>query len=343
MHYMPWFETPATSAEPNDWGYHWKFNNRNPNVVDANGRRQIASHYYPKIGPYASRDPHVIEYHLLLMKYAGVDGVLIDWYGVAGHERRHRQPAHQLQRHRRPRRRLRPQVRRRARGSLLDGRRRRRQSTPDINKAKANVAYLKNNYFNNPQYIRQNAGADPLVAVFGPITFHHAGPVDADPRRSGRARRFPDAVVPKWTTPARTPTASTRGSTRTPQRTHLQHQSDFYQLRTPTLGTAGGVAYPGFNDYYQEGGTNTVIGFEIPHNNGAHARRDRSLSPARTRPRSTFCSSPPGTTSAKARCSSRRSRRDSTISYSCSSSPACRTRSRSSSSSIASTAHASRT
>src|SRR5262245_2445970 len=50
MHYMPWFETPATLGGSN-WGYHWKFNNRNPNIVDATGKRQIASHYYPRSGP----------------------------------------------------------------------------------------------------------------------------------------------------------------------------------------------------------------------------------------------------------------------------------------------------
>ena len=37
MHYMPWFETPATLGGTN-WGYHWKFNNRNPNIVDATGQ-----------------------------------------------------------------------------------------------------------------------------------------------------------------------------------------------------------------------------------------------------------------------------------------------------------------
>ena len=83
MHYMPWFETPTTLGGSN-WGYHWKFNNRNPNIVDTAGKRQIASHYYPMIGPYASRDADVIEYHMLLMKLSGVDGVLIDWYGVQG-------------------------------------------------------------------------------------------------------------------------------------------------------------------------------------------------------------------------------------------------------------------
>jgi hypothetical protein len=35
------------------------------------------------IGPYDSSDPAVLEYHVLLMKLAGVDGVIVDWYGSA--------------------------------------------------------------------------------------------------------------------------------------------------------------------------------------------------------------------------------------------------------------------
>ena len=80
VHYMPWFETKATNG--GTWGVHWKMSKCNPDSVDATGRRQIASHYYPLVGPYASSDPNLIEYHLLLMKYAGIDGILIDWYGI---------------------------------------------------------------------------------------------------------------------------------------------------------------------------------------------------------------------------------------------------------------------
>jgi hypothetical protein len=64
------------------WGTHWTMANQNPNVMNAMGQRQIASYYYPMIGPYASSDHDVIEYQLLLMKYAGLDGVLIDWPGT---------------------------------------------------------------------------------------------------------------------------------------------------------------------------------------------------------------------------------------------------------------------
>jgi hypothetical protein len=53
----------------------------NPGVTNANGTQQIASWYYPLIGPYDSADPAVLEYHVLLMKLAGIDGVIVDWYG----------------------------------------------------------------------------------------------------------------------------------------------------------------------------------------------------------------------------------------------------------------------
>ena len=53
----------------------------NPNIVNTNGEQAIASWYYPLIGPYDSVDPAVLEYHVLLMKLAGIDGVIVDWYG----------------------------------------------------------------------------------------------------------------------------------------------------------------------------------------------------------------------------------------------------------------------
>ena len=55
-------------------------NHFDPEKQTAN-QREIASHFYPHIGPYDSGDPDVLEYHLLLMKLAGIDGVIVDWYG----------------------------------------------------------------------------------------------------------------------------------------------------------------------------------------------------------------------------------------------------------------------
>lgn len=76
-HYMPWF---TANEDEGHWGWHWTMNHFDPSRRNE-GRREIASHFYPLIGTYDSRDPLVIEYHLLTMKLSGIDGVIIDWYG----------------------------------------------------------------------------------------------------------------------------------------------------------------------------------------------------------------------------------------------------------------------
>src|SRR5258706_2528197 len=80
VHLMPWFNYNVSSGVIY-WGQHWKMNNENPNII-TDGKRQIASHYYPMTGPYASGDTTLIDYQLLLMKLSGIDGVFIDWPGT---------------------------------------------------------------------------------------------------------------------------------------------------------------------------------------------------------------------------------------------------------------------
>lgn len=81
-HYMPWYETPAASGK---WGSHWTGpdGRHNPDTLKANGLPDLWSHFHPLIGPYDSSDPDVLECHLLQMKLAGIDGVIVDWYGLS--------------------------------------------------------------------------------------------------------------------------------------------------------------------------------------------------------------------------------------------------------------------
>ena len=74
-HYMPWFQK---------YGFHWQEGGAkfDPAQILPNGQANIASHYYPLTGNYDSADPAVLEYQLALMKMAGIDGVIFDWYGV---------------------------------------------------------------------------------------------------------------------------------------------------------------------------------------------------------------------------------------------------------------------
>ncbi|MFA5292714.1 MAG: glycoside hydrolase family 99-like domain-containing protein [Phycisphaerae bacterium] len=72
-HYMPWYQSLPVSGF---WGWHWTMNHYSPPTT-------YASHYHPLFGPYDSSDPHVLASQALLMKFAGIDGMIADWYGIA--------------------------------------------------------------------------------------------------------------------------------------------------------------------------------------------------------------------------------------------------------------------
>jgi len=164
MHYMPWFQSKDESGY---WGSHWRMSNRNPDIIDSNGQREIASHYYPLIGPYDSNDKDVIEYHLLLMKYAGIDAVLIDWYG-----------SHSINDY---------GTNLTASNALISklgevGLKfsvvyeeytaktiQDQTGQPAIAAAQADVVYLQNNYFKDPQHLTINNL--PVLLTFGPRYF----------------------------------------------------------------------------------------------------------------------------------------------------------------------------
>lgn len=77
-----------TWANPNASGYWARWNwdacnvSHDPNSVRPDGRRDIASVYYPLIGPYDSGDDSVIEYHMRLAQASGIDVFVVDWYGT---------------------------------------------------------------------------------------------------------------------------------------------------------------------------------------------------------------------------------------------------------------------
>ena len=255
-HYMPWFQTPLTLG-PNHWGWHWTMNTRNPNIIDPNGQREIASHYYPLIGPYDSTDRDVIEYHMLLMKVSGIDGVILDWYGTHGTNGDigslltasntiiNKVPNYGLKF-----------------GVCLEDRF--AASTSDV---KANVDYAKQNYFTNPAYIRAGSANQPLMPIFGPVTYHQ--PSQWSTIMSGPGEQ--PAAMPLWYqsqevgSPAKGEFAWIYQDANTND--HLTHQQNFLANRSQAVDLAMGAAYPGFNDYYQQGGAGNTL-FYIPSNNG---------------------------------------------------------------------------
>ncbi|MDR1873640.1 MAG: hypothetical protein LBQ90_01305 [Synergistaceae bacterium] len=85
-HYMPWYQVPPVSRQFNHWNLRNEGSEVPGNPFDlektSNGKAQIGSRFYPLTGPYDSRNPVVLEYHAALMKLAGIDGVIFDWYGI---------------------------------------------------------------------------------------------------------------------------------------------------------------------------------------------------------------------------------------------------------------------
>jgi hypothetical protein len=77
-HYMPWYQAPPFHG----WGWHWTMTNPNHQFYPP---ATYASQYTPLFGLYDSSDPHVLASQALLMKFAGIDGMIADWYGIANY------------------------------------------------------------------------------------------------------------------------------------------------------------------------------------------------------------------------------------------------------------------
>lgn len=243
MHYMPWFDDKETSGN-GKWGMHWTMVTKNPDII-INGKRQIASFFYPLIGTYASSDPDLLQYHLLLMKYAGIDGVIVDWYGV-----------HPVADY--------PLVKRNT-DSLFN------QTIPaglefaicyedatlkkvtttlnmdTIEAAKADMDYMQAAYFTSSNYVKINNR--PVLLCFGPQVmkkaFYWEGAfADVNPKPCFLPLAFQGQVLGgvstgefAWVSPDR-----------------INGLDNFYKNRAPYLNVAFAAAFPGFKDYGHLGG-----------------------------------------------------------------------------------------
>ena len=256
VHYMPWFQSAPYDGF---WGTHWTMSNRNPNnIID--GQRDIASHFYPLIGPYSSKDPDVAEYHLLLMKYAGIDGIFIDWYGTydVNDYRLNLEGSENII-------------------DLIDevglefGIVYEDQTTAQVvNAGEASTTieaatndwqYIQYNYFSNPNYARVDG--NPLALVWTPIEIESGAAwsqilADVDPNLM---------LLALWYQVGDLGSAGDGeyGWVYGGNGNHLQEIINFYNNRLNRYDLGIGTAYPGFVDFYEEGGQGDVIGWEIPH------------------------------------------------------------------------------
>ncbi len=220
VHMMPWFEVG---------GLHWSLNARNP----ATG---VASYYSPLIGEYGSSDAVVIEYQLLTMKYAGIDGVLVDWPGLNG--------ANDLPRNKAAADAI---IGRTAAFGLEFGIVYEDQDAVSIDAAKNDMSYARDNYFNKPNYMKVNG--QPGLLVFGPQKITNA----SDWTNVLSVFATKPALFTLWYN-------ANAGSNATGQfawvaQNGLKGVSDFDNgLDGGNHGLMIPILYPGFNPYYAAGG-----------------------------------------------------------------------------------------
>lgn len=257
VHYMPWFEDKTTS-DNGKWGQHWTMANKNPDLIDENGKRQIAAHYYPLIGPYASSDIDALEYHFLLMKYAGIDGILIDWYGTR-----------ELYDY--------PQNKRNTEAivSVLEKvglefaivyedqtlRDEMNSDVQRIDQAILDMEYLEKRFFDHDDYI--HIDDKPLLMTFGPQIVKT--PVDWNAVFTTMTERPAFFTLYAHSSLANNQQYNNAMGEyiwvdQTSMEVKYNQKDNFEQFI--------GGAYPGFDDYYKEGGWGNQVLSDIAHENG---------------------------------------------------------------------------
>ncbi len=253
-HYMPWFEDRSTSNNGN-WGWHWTMNNQNPDIILEDNRRQIASHYYPLIGPYASSDPDLLEYHLLLMKYSGIDGILIDWYGtydVYDYAMNKRNTEALVEKIEKVGLKFAIVYEDATVKNIIQ------QTSEEDGRsiARMDMVYLQQKFFSKESYI--TVDGKPLLLVFGPNHFNQ--PTDWDFVMSVFSNK--PCFMPLWSRSGETGSA-TGGEFIW---VDLVNVDEKYATAS-SHNYFGGGAWPGFHDFYKEGGAGTGY-FYIDHSNG---------------------------------------------------------------------------
>ncbi|WP_165872198.1 glycoside hydrolase family 71/99-like protein [Tenacibaculum sp. M341] len=245
VHYMPWFQTLEVDGF---WGQHWTMTNKNPDVKNKKGKREIASHYYPLIGPYSTNDKYLQQYHLLLMKLCGVDGVIFDWYGsrdvldfenikvgmenfIRELEKTNLEFAVMYE------------------DRVIDVQSRINLTELQTRQAIDDIRYIEETYFTNSSYIKIEQ--NPLLMIFGPNYIDNPD----DWSVIFDAMKTEAEVLTLWDSSDRISSEDATGEYAWIDRNHVETLSSYFtNVVDFNSRTVGGVAYPRFNDYYIEGG-----------------------------------------------------------------------------------------
>ncbi|WP_299157220.1 glycoside hydrolase family 71/99-like protein [uncultured Tenacibaculum sp.] len=244
VHYMPWFRSKEIDGA---WGQHWTMTNKNPDVINSEEKREIASHYYPLIGPYSTKDKYLQQYHLLLMKLSGVDGVIFDWYG-----KRDILDFEEIKQG------MESFVSELEKTSLefsvmyedrVVKEQARSLTQLQINQAIGDLKYIEQKYLSKDCYIQIES--NPLLMIFGPSYIDNA--TDWSTILNSISTNV--NLLALWNATNLLGSTNTSGEYAWIDKNHLTTLSGYYLNNVDfNKDIVGGVAYPRFDDFYIEGG-----------------------------------------------------------------------------------------
>ena len=127
--------------------------------------------------------------------------------------------------------------------------------------ARDDFNYVQKNYFTDPNYIKKDG--KPLLLNFGPIVL----------KSEQQWTTAFTLLNPKPQFYTLWYESASAGNNASGEFAWVyqdnSHLVNFYNNRAKQIPNAIAAAYPGFVDFYAEGGEGTGIGWSIPHNNGA--------------------------------------------------------------------------
>lgn len=261
-HYMPWYAAKPVSAE---WGWHWTMGKLNPDARQ-NGRREAASHYRPLIGLYDSGDPQALECQVLLMKFAGIDGVLVDWYGLIDHfdyAVNHRNTERLFTTIQRAGMKFALVYEDQTVTQLIKGGKFKAEDTLD--QGKRLMQWVEKTWFRTPQYVKQNGR--PIFLVFGPQYYAEGDwpklfeGLSPQPAFFTLHHRKGNAAIGAYDWPL--PKGGDEGSDR--ERAGFMTRAKDWSAFIP-------VAYPRFHDFYKEAGVHESWGRINDHDGRTYER-----------------------------------------------------------------------
>lgn len=193
---------------------------------------------------YDSGDDHALECQALLMKIAGLDGVVIDWYGTSDlndHAMNHRNTQKFI-----------PWLKKaglsfavcyedQAVKSLKNG--------EDIKQAEKDLKWAEEHFFTDPSYVKQ--GGRPVLLVFGPQHLKWKFDVSSQPLVVGLSH----LVKQNGLDGAFAWPPVTGGKSVSPDQ-WKKELSLIYAQKLPFIATA----FPGFKDIYQQAGVHASYG-----------------------------------------------------------------------------------